>query len=79
MRGCFGGKPMAKNCKVKLCNESHGYDTCAQCEEFKDLKGCKKLNNMLSKFFGFIFRTDRKENLEHIRKIGMENFKKKNM
>jgi len=77
--GCFGGKPMNRNCKVKKCNASHGYATCAECEEFDELRRCKKVNGLVFKFFGFIFRTDKIGNLNRIREIGLEEFKKENM
>ncbi len=58
---------MYKNCPVKKCNIEKGYFTCAECAEYEDLRKCKKLNNWISKIFGFIFRTDKLGNLERIR------------
>ena len=75
-KGCFGGKPMYKNCPIKKCNEDNSYNTCADCEEFAELKRCKKLHNIISRFFGFIFRTNRMANLKRIREVGLETFKK---
>ena len=76
--GCHSEKPMALNCKVKPCAIEHGYSTCAECTEFDDLKKCKKLNNFISKIFGFIFRSDRIGNIYKIREMGLEEFKTQN-
>lgn len=59
---------------MKACAMERGYVTCADCTEFSDLKACRKLNNLVANFFGFIFRTDRIGNLNRIRTIGMEAF-----
>jgi len=59
---------------MKACAIEHKYATCADCTEFNNLKDCRKLNNIIANFFGFIFRTDRIENLNRIRKSGMKVF-----
>ena len=73
--GCHSDRPMNHNCKMKACAMEREYITCANCTEFENLKDCKKLNNLVSKFFGFIFHTDRIGNLNRIREIGIEAFK----
>ncbi|MCD4829023.1 MAG: DUF3795 domain-containing protein [Candidatus Cloacimonetes bacterium] len=73
--GCHSDKPMYRNCKMKACAIEHGYITCADCSDFTDLKVCKKLNGVVSKLFGFVFRTDKMESLRRIREIGLEKFK----
>lgn len=74
-QGCHSDKPMNRNCKMKACAMGHGYATCAECTDFQNLKECKKLYNIISRFFGFIFHTDRIGNLNRIRKIGLDKFK----
>ena len=77
-KGCHSEKPMNKHCGdcgVKRCCVEHGYATCAECGDFPDLKQCRKLNNFISKVFGFIFRTNRIANLYRIREISLESFK----
>ncbi|UCD00032.1 MAG: DUF3795 domain-containing protein [Phycisphaerales bacterium] len=74
-QGCHSERPMFKNCPVKKCAMGRNYSTCAECEDFEDLKGCRKLNNFISKITGFIFRTNRTGNLCRIREIGLEKFK----
>ena len=73
--GCHSERPMNRNCKMKACAMERKYITCADCTEFDNLKECKKLNNLVSKFFGFIFHTDRIGNLNRIREVGLDAFK----
>ena len=73
--GCFGGKPMNSNCHVKRCNQENEHTSCADCCQFNNLKQCGKLNNVVSKFFGFVFGTNRIGNLNRIREVGYEQFK----
>ena len=75
-QGCHGEKPMNVGCKVKGCCRDRQLDTCAGCEEFADLKACRKLNNWISKIFAFIFRSNRIGNLYRIREVGAEEFQK---
>ena len=72
---CHSDKPMNQNCAMKACAMGREYTTCAQCEEYAELKECKKLNNLISNFFGFIFRSNRLGNLNRIREIGLDSFK----
>lgn len=74
-QGCDSDKPMFENCPVKKCAEGRSYSTCAECGVFENLKGCRKLNNFVSKIMGFVFRTNRIANLHRIREIGLEQFK----
>jgi hypothetical protein len=73
--GCHSKQPMNRNCKMKACAQERGYGTCAECVDFQNLKDCEKLYNVVSRFFGFIFRTDRIGNLNRIRAVGLEQFK----
>ena len=74
-KGCHSEKPMNKNCKIKVCTIEKNILTCAECTEFTDLKDCKKLNNFISKIFALIFKSDRLGKLNHIKEIGLENYK----
>jgi len=75
-KGCYSDNPMYKNCPVKPCCIEKSYTTCAECTEYEDLRKCKKLNNYIAKIVGFIFRMNKIKNLEEIRRIGLEKFKK---
>jgi hypothetical protein len=77
--GCRSKRPVFLNCKIRKCNIENHYYTCAECKYFEELKECKKLNNMISKIFEFIYKTKRIENLNRIREIGLEKFKSERM
>ena len=74
-QGCHSDKPMSMNCKVKPCVQEKNCNCCAECSDFENLKECTKLDNFISKIFGFIFRSNRMGNLDRIRKIGLDKFK----
>ena len=74
--GCHSERPMMRNCRVKKCCIGHEYGTCADCDEFANLRECRKLHNLISKIFGFVFRTDRIGNLNRIRVVGVDEFAK---
>ena len=78
-QGCHSEKPMNLHCKVKPCAQQRNYTTCSECTDFENLKDCKKLNNFISKIFGFVFHSDRIGNLNRIRGAGIENFKEEKM
>ena len=72
---CFGCSKNEKAswCKIRLCNMENHYFGCAQCKEFSNVSDCKKFNNIFSKIFGLIFRSDRKACISRIRAIGARN------
>jgi hypothetical protein len=72
--GCHSARPKNRNCSMKKCAMGKNYSTCAECTEFTDPKKCRKLNNPVSRFFGFVFHTDRIGNLNRIREVGLEAF-----
>ena len=74
-QGCHSDRPMSHNCKVKPCAQERNYTSCAECTDFENLRECRKLNNFVSRIFGFIFRTDRIANLSRIREVGLDKFK----
>ena len=79
-KGCHGDKPMYKGCPIKACVKDNNYDTCADCEEFySEFRDCRKLNNLISKICGFVFRSDRLGNIDRIRAAGLEKFKSENV
>lgn len=67
---------MYRNCKVKKCCIDRQYTTCAECNEFVNLKECGKLYNLISRFFGFVFRTNRIGNLNRVREVGIDQFQR---
>lgn len=69
-KGCKDGGGFS-SCKVRICSIDREYRSCAECEEVLD---CKKLNNFISKVMAFIFRSDRKGNLQGIKEMGIERW-----
>ena len=61
-------------CKVRTCTAERGYRTCAECTEFPDVQACRKLNNIFSKFFALVFKSDRKASLQLISAVGVEEY-----
>lgn len=61
-------------CKIRSCNMEHGYSSCADCTEFSDVKECRKFNNLFSKVFAILFRSDRPACIAKIKELGYENF-----
>ena len=70
---CKGGEGNSW-CEVRKCCILKEIATCAECTDYDDLNECEKLNNIISKIFGFLFRSDRVGSLEMIRKDGIEAY-----
>lgn len=60
-------------CKVRMCNERNGEQTCAHCTR-SDPAVCKDAHNFISNFMGFIFRTDKNAALVHIKTHGLASY-----
>ncbi len=61
-------------CKTRNCCIEKEFASCADCSGVKELAECKKLNNFISKIFGFIFKSDRLACLNMIKKKGYNDF-----
>ncbi|MBN1292005.1 MAG: DUF3795 domain-containing protein [Candidatus Latescibacteria bacterium] len=61
-------------CKIRQCCMEHSYKSCADCQIVSTLNECKKLNNMISKFFEIFFHSDRLACLISIKNNGYETF-----
>lgn len=59
-------------CQVRACCLENSMQSCADCKQ--DIKGCKKLNNPISKVFAILFRSNRLGCLECIREKGYEGY-----
>ena len=70
--GCREDEKLAW-CKIRSCNTEHSFHSCADCSlmAFED---CKLNHNFMSKFFAFVFGSDRDACVERIKKIGSEPF-----
>jgi hypothetical protein len=58
-------------CKVRSCCMENGYSSCADCRTISDPADCKKYNNLISKLFGLVFRSDRRACIVQIRQKGI--------
>lgn len=59
-------------CRIRSCVQSHGFNTCAQCD--KDVAYCKTYSNLIGKIFAFLFRSDRPACIRYIREHGEQSF-----
>lgn len=76
MESCQGCHENTKAswCKIRSCCMENGYASCADCTQFANVMDCKKFNNLFSKVFALIFRSDRKACIAMIKESGYENF-----
>jgi hypothetical protein len=58
-------------CKLRTCCKERNYRSCAECTDYKDVNDCKRFNNILSKLFALIFRSNRKACINQIREKGV--------
>lgn len=63
-------------CKIRSCCLEKGISSCADCNEFDDVKDCKKFDNFVAKMFEFVFKSDRKAGIRMIKESGYEEFAK---
>jgi hypothetical protein len=64
-------------CKIRACCMGKNIASCAACNEFKDQKECKKFNNIVSKLFAIVFKSDRPACIAQIKTLGLEGHAKK--
>ena len=69
--GCHE-KEKAGWCKIRSCCISHQYASCADCAEMAEPNDCRKFNNLISKVFGLIFRSDRAACIHQISELGIQ-------
>ncbi|MBN1671230.1 MAG: DUF3795 domain-containing protein [Kiritimatiellae bacterium] len=59
-------------CKIRSCCIENQLASCADCRQFPEANDCRKFNNLISKLFGFVFRSDRAACIRQIRERGIE-------
>lgn len=69
--GCHKNEK-ASWCKIRKCCQRKGFHSCAECE--MDVKLCSLHNNLIGKFFAFVFRSDRPACIQYIREHGEQSF-----
>lgn len=58
-------------CAVRTCCRERNIATCADCADFSDPRACRKFNNIVSRFFGLVFRSDRAACIAQIKQLGL--------
>ena len=73
---CIGCRANAKLtwCKIRTCCIDNKYFSCADCKNVSEPMACKKFNNIFSKFFAIVFKSDRNACIARIKEIGPEKF-----
>ncbi|HMD68532.1 MAG TPA: DUF3795 domain-containing protein [Chitinivibrionales bacterium] len=74
--GCAGNNK-ATWCAIRTCCKGKAILSCAECTEFDNAMDCRKFNNLMSKLFGLVFRSDRGACLRQIKGAGLEGHAKK--
>jgi len=69
--GC-GKNTKATWCKIRSCCIGNSYSSCGDCKDFNDVNDCGKFNNIISKLFAIVFRSNRKACIEQIRDGGLQ-------
>jgi hypothetical protein len=49
-----------------------GIKSCAACSENPDPSKCRKFNNIISRLFGLLFKSDRSACIAQIRQVGID-------
>jgi hypothetical protein len=61
-------------CKIRKCCQESGICSCADCQAFANTAECKKFNNIFSKFFALVFRSNRQACIDRIKEKGYEAY-----
>ncbi len=59
-------------CKIRSCCHEHGYASCADCQEHADATDCETFDNLMGRFFGLLFRSNRPGCIQYIKEHGYE-------
>ena len=59
-------------CQIRACCIERSYHSCAECADFADPLACRKYNNLISKVFGLLFRSNRAACITQIKSLGLE-------
>lgn len=63
-------------CKLRTCGLERGYESCAECVDYREVNDCPKFNNFISRLFALVFRSNRRACIEQIRNQGIEGHAK---
>lgn len=59
-------------CTVRSCCIDKNTKSCAECTEHANPNDCKKFNNLMSRLFGFVFKSDRAACIAQIKRVGID-------
>lgn len=59
-------------CSIRTCCQTNGRRTCAECADYAQVTDCRHFNSKISKFFGFLFRSDRPACIRQIKEKGLD-------
>ena len=61
-------------CKIRTCCLEKNIKSCADCDEYSNIKECKKFNTFIGKLMERVFNSDRVAALEMIRDNSYDHF-----
>ncbi|MBF0408410.1 MAG: DUF3795 domain-containing protein [Candidatus Riflebacteria bacterium] len=64
-------------CKIRICCMNKKISSCAECLEYPDPMACSMFNNIFSKFFAFLFKSNRAACISLIKNKGLQEYAKK--
>ena len=70
--GCRNNQ-QATWCNIRKCCIQNGFKSCADCTYFEDVMLCNKFNNLISRAFSIVFRTQ-KSCIERIKLTGYPDY-----
>ena len=71
--GCAANE-QAEWCSIRKCCIKNGLSSCAECTTYGNVMDCSLFNNIMSKLFGFIFRSNRKACISFIKTNGAKAY-----
>ena len=71
--GCEGYEK-ATWCKIRTCCREKGIKSCADCDEYTDVKECRYHGGIMSKVLSVLFNSDRPAAISLIQENGYEKF-----
>lgn len=64
-------------CQIRVCCQNNKYRSCADCKLVGKASDCKKFNNLFSKIFALLFRSDRQACVNLIKELGYDKYAQK--
>jgi hypothetical protein len=71
--GC-AGNDKASWCKIRSCCQGRSIASCADCGEHPVVTDCATFDNLMARFFGLVFRSNRPGSIQLIKDEGYEAY-----